>query len=344
MCYFASKAVLSKVRALYGKRLTNLNYKNLISCNTIEEIIEYLKTKTNYSYILGNIDRESLNRIVLERLLKKELLYFFDVLSRYDLASGENFFSYMIIKTEIQEIMYFLTLLLADKTENLVYNLPSFFSKHTKINFAKFSKINNFSGFLDLIKKTCYYKLLKRFEIEDLDLNIVETILYTYLYDMTFGIIRKYLKSSAKKELLDLFNVYIDLMNIVRIFRAKKYYNLEEKSILRLMFPFGNLGSKCLREFIETEDSNEFEKKLKESKIGKKWFKENFENNIDKIPKKIRFKKSIHNIRFSMSSPVVLMSYVFLKEIEITNIINIIESVKYKLPKKDIYDNLIYNL
>ena len=44
-----------------------------------------------------------------------------------------------------------------------------------------------------------------------INLTGIETALYNYLYEIVFGIIKKYVKGNAQKELMDFFNDYIDL-------------------------------------------------------------------------------------------------------------------------------------
>ena len=66
-------------------------------------------------------------------------------------------------------------------------------------------------------------------------------------------------------------------------------------------------------------------------------------NYVDEIPDIMRYRKSRHNIRYSTKPPVVMISYVFLTEIELANIINIIEGVRYKLPPEKIDELLVYD-
>lgn len=79
---------------------------------------------------------------------------------------------------------------------------------------------------------------------------------------------------------------------------------------------------------------------MKETKMGRKWFSRGLDI-IDKVPTNMRFNWCKHNIRFSVYPPIVLVSYIFLKETEILNLINIIEGVKYKLDPDEIKKMLI---
>jgi V/A-type H+-transporting ATPase subunit C len=341
---YASNAVLSKARAMYGKRLKEKDYLNLMSCGSVPEIASYLKHKTLYSDILSAINENDIHRGYLEDIIKRKLFYDFAVLGKYDLSSGEHFFSYIIVKTEIQEIIHIIMLMAAGKTSKYLYSMPVFLRHHTKVDIEAFSSIKNFDDLLEATKKSIYHEILSPFKPRifggPVDISQIEAALYTYLYDVVFHTINKYTKGKTKAELNDLFNIYIDLSNIVRIARVKKFYHADDEYIETIIFPFGTLGMKTLREYIYSKDPKQMMVDMKNSKVGKKWLSKGVDT-IDKIPKYMRFIRSLHNIRFSVSPQIVLMSYIFLKEIEILNIINIIEGVKYKLSQDGIKAMLI---
>lgn len=341
---YASNAVLSKARAMYGKRLKERDYLNLMSCDSVSEIASYLKHKTSYSDILSAINENDIHREYLEDIIKRKLFYDFAILGKYDLSSGEHFFNYIIAKTEVQEIMHIIMLMAAGKTSEYLYSMPVFFGRHTKIDIYSFSSIKSFDDLLEATKKSVYNEILLPFRPRNgngpVDISQIEAVLYTYLYDVVFHIIDKYTRGRTKEELNDLFNTYVDLNNIVRIARVKKFYNVDDEYIETIIFPFGKLGMKALREYIYSKDTKQMMIDMKSSKVGKKWLSKGLDT-IDKIPKYMRFIRSLHNIRFSISAPIVLMSYIFLKEIEILNIINIIEGIRYKLPAEEIKAMLI---
>ncbi|MDR1627829.1 MAG: V-type ATPase subunit [Oscillospiraceae bacterium] len=336
---YASNAVLSKARAMYGKRLKERDYLNLMSCDNVSEIASYLKHKTLYFDILSAINENDIHRGYLEDIIKRKLFYDFAALGKYDLSSGEHFFSYIITKTEIQEIIHIIMLLAAGKTNEYFYSMPIFLVHHTKIDINAFSSIKSFDDLLEATKKSVYNKMLMPFRPriinEPVDISQIEAVLYTYLYDLIFHITDKYTKGKTKAELNNLFNTYVDLSNIVRITRVKKFYHVNDEYIETIIFPFGTLGMKTLRGYIYSKDHKQMMVDMKNSKVGKKWLSKGVDT-IDKIPKYMRFIRSLHNIRFSVSPQIVLMSYIFLKEIEILNIINIIEGVRYKLPPDEI--------
>lgn len=341
---YASNAVLSKARAMYGKRMKEKNYIELMSCGSVPEVAAYLKHKTTYSDVLSSIDESNAHRGDLEMLLKKELYCDFEALGRYDLSVGERFFSYIIARAEINQFMHSLILLTAGKPGEYIYGIPKFFNRYTKIDLDSLRHIKSYDDFLRVIKNSQYYDILIDFRPPSgarPDLTGIEAALYTYLYDLVFGIINKYVKGSPQKELTELFNSYIDLTNFIRITRMKKFYNLSGEYIMSKLLPFGNVSKQQLKNLVYSKNSKQMMIDMKNTRIGKKWFSKGLDI-VDKVPKYMRFVKCTHNIRFSISPPVVLMSYIFLKEIEILNITNIIEGIRYKLPSSEISKMMIW--
>ena len=115
----------------------------------------------------------------------------------------------------------------------------------------------------------------------------------------------------------------------------KKFYKLSTDYMMNSLVNGGTLSKKKLKEFVETSNTKQMMQDMKNTPMGRKWFSRNLDV-VDKVPRNMRFNWCKHNIRFSMSPPIVLISYIFLKETEILNIITIIEGVKYRLSSDDI--------
>lgn len=340
---YASNAVLSKARALYGKRISDRNYTELLACNEVADIASYLKRRTNYKDVLSGINENSVHRVDLEECLKLKLFADFESLGRYDLWVGEHFYEYIISRAEIEQIMHSLMLLSAGKSGEYIRSIPGFFYSHSKFDIKALEHIESYDEFLKIISKTPYYKILLPFKPsgnQEINLTFAETALYNYLYDIVFGIINKYVRGKAKKQLIDFFNLYIDLSNLVRIVRMKKFYNLSEDYMMSGLMKYGTLSADELRKFVVCESNKQMMTDMKNTKMGKKWFSRGLDV-VDKVPINMRYNWCRHNIRFSVSPPIVLISYIFLQEVEILNLTNIIEGVKYKLPPEEIRKMLI---
>lgn len=342
---FASNAILAKARAMYGKRLKNNDYMELLSCSSVNEVSFYLKQNTEYASALSDLGEGNVHRGHLEDLLKKKLFFDFAKIGRYEFSLGESFFEYIISRIEIEQIMHSLMLLSVGRAKEYIYAMPIFFNKHTHIDLPQLSKMKTFKDFLSAIKDSKYYNLLKQYEPssdEKINLTLIESSLYTNLYSTLFDIIDDTLNDSEKAEIYEMLNVCIDANNFVRIMRLKKYYHPSYEYIESILLPFGTLEKKVINDLIRAEDLNDALLIIKNTEIGKmiEGIKYDY---LDEIANKIKFMVCSHNIRYSVNALVVMVSYVFLLEIEISNIINIVEGVRYKLNSEEIDRMLIYN-
>ena len=103
MISYASNSVLSKARAMYGKRMRDKNYDELLACRNTVDIVSYLKRKTSYASAVCSINENSAHRFDIEQKLKYKLFVDFESLGRYDISVGEHFFEYIITRAEIEQ-------------------------------------------------------------------------------------------------------------------------------------------------------------------------------------------------------------------------------------------------
>lgn len=334
----SSNVILSKARAMYGRRLTPQNYSELLNCQTVSEVAGYLKNRTAYGKILSGINETDIHRGQLENRLRQKIFQEYDSLCRYELSVGEHFAGYLIALNEIEQIMHSLMLLMAGTPQEYIFNMPMFLNRHTNIDLPSLSKIKNYDDLLLALGRTPYHDLLEPFRPTagiPIDFTGIETALYTYLYRKVFEVIDDYTGGQTAKQLYDLFNTYIDLQNYVRIFRLKKYYHVGSDYVRANLLPFGNISVKRKEELIAAETPEEITK-IMSSIAAEKKFMSVEHSFVDELPGYVLFEKSRHYIRFSTHPSVVMIAYMFLMETELKDIINIIEGIRYKLPTDEI--------
>lgn len=336
---FSSNVVLAKIRAMYGKRIRAKDYESLLNCNTVSDIAAYLKNKTDYSKLLGKVDELNIHRAQLEAILKNKIFYDLASLCRYELLTGESFSEYIIGKTEVEQIIKSLIYLLACNKSQNSYVIPNYFNKHTKINLKALSRVETYEDFITALGNSPYRKLLKDIKSNDnenVNLSQVESILYNYLYGKVFKQLRKSANKKVRNDLKSIFETYIDFGNFIRIVRTKKNNSSNEFAILEN----GTLKNKHIEAMLKANTEKELFDIMESTNQGKKL--KNLEYRyIDQIPLKAVYNKCRHDLHSSINASLVMLSYIFLIQIELSNIIKIIEGVRYKMPKNDIRELLI---
>lgn len=340
----SSNVILAKARAMYGRRLTMENYKDLLACRNVSEVAAYLKTRTVYKKALVGIDENSVHRGQLEAKLKQKLFEDYASLCRYEITVGEHFARYLIKRSEIEQILHSLLTLHTETPGD--FTLPMYITRHTQLNLAALNQIENFDDLLKALNKTPYRKILEGFRpVAGIPLNYtgIENALYTYLYNDVFDVIKKHTRFETAKQLREIFTTYIDLTNYARIVRLKVSYNASPDFIRSSLLPFGHVEKKLFSDMMAANSAEEITEIMEKTLVGKHYLKIKH-SYVDEIPNFAKYSISRHDMRYSTHPSVVLMSYIFLMQAELTDIITIIEGIRYKLPPDEIIKLLIiYN-
>lgn len=339
----SSGAIPAKARAKYGKRLTPEDYNNLIHCKSVAEVAGYLKTNTYYNEVLSTLSENNVHRGQVELLLRQKLFYDFDELCRYETLAGNGFSRFIIMRYEINQLIQFLILLNTGKSREYIFSLPSYFDNYTDIKLSQLAGCKDYAAFLETISKTPYYSVLKRFSPRDgkpLNLAAIENSLYRYMYDQLYAAIGKHNPKSERMEIKKLFDLIIDFSNVGKIYRLKKSYGMKGQQIEEYLLPYGTV-TKEQRETLCGCEIDEFFSLLRNMHQFKNIVKEG-SNDMSRLPMEARYRLCRNKIYFSQSAGVILIAYMFIVGIEISNIVTIIESVRYSIAPEQIEELIIH--
>ncbi|MGN0456502.1 MAG: V0D/AC39 family V-type ATPase subunit [Acutalibacteraceae bacterium] len=341
---YAANAIIAKTRAKYGKRLKDKDYQALLNCASVGEVMAYLKSHTHYSSVLNNMSEREVHRGQLETVLRQQLIQDFASIAHYEIATGEAFSQFLINRNEVEQLSHFVMLLSSGNTERYVFDLPLHFEAHTKIDLQALVKARSYGELLAAVEKTKYKKLLEPYRPEkdgEIDVPAIENALYSDMYDNLFEIIGNHTKGEEKKALTELFTTHIDLMNFVRVLRLQKYFHLKPEKIREQLLPHGSIRESVLKAMCEARSPKELFAAAAASRAGKRIAKMEY-SYAGEIDRRGDYSYTKRQIRFSTVPTVVMMSYFTLAQTELTNIINIIEGVRYKVDPDTIKKLLIY--
>lgn len=143
------------------------------------------------------------------------------------------------------------------------------------------------------------------------------------------------------KELNDMIGEKIDLLNIIYIFRLKKYYHMEEEEIKKYLIQIKHkLKKEEINKLIQSKTFEDILKNLKSTAYGKivqNISEENQENTINKYLY-TKYKHIFEKSKYNMCS---VISYMYLEEYQKANIINILGGINYNIPKEEIQNKII---
>lgn len=340
-----SYAVLAKARAKYGRFMTDKDYTSILACQSVAEVMVYLKSHTHFASVLSDVNERDVHRGWLELLLRQYLFNEFDSLCRFDSGISAGFSRCVVEKTEIEQIIRFLILLNSNSTEKFIFQFPAFLSKHSDLDENKLANAGNYKEFLDALEHTPYYDILKIYKPDDkgrLPVSDIENKLYAYILGHMLELINKKTKGSERRELLSIFRTMNDYSIFSRILRLKKYYNLPPEVIKTNMLPeFSSLSPKLIDKMCEAENSAEVFQIMQSTGCGRLIGKIGYVHAGDIAPR-VQYRLAKKNIHFSNNPSVVMVSFMILSEIELMNTICMIEGVRYQIDPKNIKSMIIH--
>lgn len=330
----ASNSILAKARAKYGQRLTPRNYKDMVALRSVGDVAAYLKTHTHFSAALAGVQESAIHRGNLEKLLQQSNLTESQQLCRFEESVGEHLFEYIVMRREIDELCRFIRYLAAGRPEEYILDLSYSFNSFTRLDLLALPKMRSFGELAQALKGTKYERVVRPF-VEDpayRNIDLVESAFTQFLYKETFRMLEKNFSGPTREELHYILSLEAELSNIRRILRAKKYYGGSRESLLTHMLPHACLlSSRQMEGLLAAESDQQALSLLRSSRYGR--YTARFDPaEIDGFARRVLQDVCQRKIHFSTHPAVVMACYFRHAEVEVDNVTNIIEGIRYGLP------------
>ncbi len=325
-------ALNAKMKCMYSNNLSKEEFEELIRQSNLKEAINFIKSKFPF---LENLN-EKMHRKELEQELNN--LFIYDIL---------KIFKYLN-KNEIEILMQFLSKYELNCVKNVFRNVITNrdsreylknIDNWTQKMFQNIDGINEITEeteFLKLIKSEDYYKVFEEYEeiIENAPLEEIEVKLDKFYFEKIYCLAKKH-----NKNLLYLIGTEIDLLNIIWIYRAKKYFKYSINEIKEILIPINyKLSKQNIENLLNCEDFSDMKAVLSETKYRKVF---SSESKIEHDKNKYLYNINIKLFKTKLFDICTVFCNINLLDIEIKNIINIIEGIRYKLDKSEIQKKII---
>ena len=344
---FASPAsanvILAKARAMYGSHLKAQNYLDLLGCHSVSEVASYLKNNTAYATVLADINESTIHRGYLETLLRRKQFEDYASLSRYDMTVGMHLSRYLIQRGEIEQIMHCLQLMSAGRTEEFFFAMPQFFASHTALDLVAMSRAKSFEGLTETLANTPYQAILQQFApLEDglIRVTEIENALYARLIRTLFAIVDQ-TGGELHEQLISLCGAQVDAQNVTRILRMKRYFHASPDIIRANLLPGGRaIPPKLMEKMLQAASPDEVMAIFRTTAVGRRIPKAQ-KDLVHDLHLRAPYFTARHHIHYSIHPMVVMISYIILSDVELDDITNIIEGIRYGLPVEEIKPMLV---
>lgn len=341
----ASGAIAAKAKAMNGQRITKDQYEELIRKKSVSEIAQYLKSETCYKERLKDVRESVIHRGQLEHLLRQDLYQRLDKLMRYVDTKQRSYYIATLKELEIDQILARVRMILSGDFEYASGDIPLYFKRYSKLNMQALMLVRTYEELIEGCIGTPYYDLLKQFQTKDIskfDYTGCEHALHRHYIEHVMSMIEQNFKRSTKKVLKQMWSTRVELDNITKIYRYKKFFHVGEDVIrASLMEVQGSIPKGKLHEMLAAESAEAFLKLLAESPYHLHMDEKEFVY-IEYYADRINYHLAKRHMHYDSSPAIVYSAYQLLAEREIENLINIIEGVRYHVPPEEINTMLIY--
>lgn len=337
-------AINTKVRILSGNLLKDEDYKKLLRKKNVKEVVEYLKENTSYNKIFENIDINKLEVDTLELLLKKNIVKQYEKLIHYFADEYRKLFKILLMRYEISDVKLYIKTIIRGEDLSKLKDLTIGSKLYCSFDYKNLIHLNNIENFIENLKGTPYYNLLKPYLEEEHSKRLfyMEMVLDKFYFKRLIYGIEK-LDSEDRKIFKEFLGKNIDLLNLQWIYRGLKFYKLVPEELINYTLTGGHyLNYKKLKIICYSKDETELIKKMINSKYG---FLFDNEYTLDifmerRIKRYLYFLLLEYKKREKMNI-IESIAYRHLLEFEMRDIISIIEAIKYGLDEENARSFLI---
>ena len=328
-------AIIAKAKAIYGKRLTPEDYKNLLHRGSVSSVVAYLKDTERYRKTFANVNETQIHRGQVEQLIAKDMFELYIKLCKFMAADRNSFCFYLIRELEIKQIITALMYIKAGSNDGYILDMPTYLMDYACFDLMKLAKAGTYREVLEVLSDTPYYKVLKNllstFRRQD-DLNEAAVTLYAWYIRWAFKAIERSFKGSKATALKEIFLRRSDLSNITVCYRKKRLFSEDAERIKKSLYDVHHrLTPAMIDDILSRPDAADQLLDLLK-KIYLKGRIEYDPENLEIAVRRYNYSFYKKQLGFTDNGVMALYSLMVLCETERANLQTIIEGVRYERP------------
>lgn len=325
-------AVVTKVRAMYAKRLTDSDWENLNNMRSLAGVVNYLKKHPGWEAHLADVPAV-ITRGEMEATLSGAIDSDFMKLYRYASDNDRRHLLFTVYQVEYRTILARLRKLYSGNFPTTDRNrVPDSIKSISKLDFQALIAADNWGEVLSAVKDTLYYQPLRSigliFGSNLPDYTAVSVLLQGKYYEAMTKFIKAHYKGKIKSLFLSSVGQDIDLQNLIHIMRMKRYFNNSPQEPQTMLFPvFYKLPRDFFDQIISAPSYDSALEMMNNTYYGK-FFSSHSYDTIDEYYKQRVYEFNIKQMR-AAPSPYIFTAYIALKRYEIKRLNSCIEKAFY---------------
>ena len=338
-------ALTAKIRAMEGRLLDADAYNYMSHLGTVEEAVAYVSKLPEYKKLFDGIDTSTLHRADIEKLLIISKYSDFAKLYKFASIKQREFLKTYFRHYELLLIRRCLHDCYSDKRLDLnVKELSDSFKKHSRIDVDALLNARDIEAFARSLSDSDYGRAVSTLSnLESPSLLDYELVLDQTYFKLIWNSKNRFLSAAESADLRACTGTSIDMLNLQWIYRSKKYYNMNSAQIYSLLLPYYyKLKKSDVEKMVNAENIDELNELITSGYYGRLAGRLSLNpSNISHLSDILldRIYRSVERRHpYSASS---IISYLYQKEKEVTNITHIIEAIRYKLSPQETLNKVL---
>ncbi len=324
----------TKVRAMKNKLLTEDQYLEMSRLNTVADFVSYLQNIPAYSEVLKDVNPHIAHRGEIESRMRfsayedfSKLYHFTGISEKKALLVYFMKYEVHILKIIIREIMDSRSIDIKDNTAN------KHFRRYSNCDIAKLLTSNNMEEFVENLAGSIYYKPMKVIlsmenpSLFDYEMNL-DLFYFRYLWKHKEEFIPKGELPLFEK----LFASRIDLLNLLWIYRSKKYFVVPNSEIYSFLIPvYYKISQNEIKQMVESDSDEEILDLIKNTHYGS-FYDIDVTENLGSQFEEILTGIYLDIFKSNPYSVTCISAYFMLKNTEVSKIVMEMECIRYGYP------------
>lgn len=333
----AYSALTTKIRAMTCNLLTAKDYETLSQCRNVTEAFAYLQKLPGFEELFANIDPSTVHRGQIEWLLNFSTYKDFTKIYCFAQKRQRSYLNLYFMQYEINNLKRYLRAILDPRQSTYVSIVENDFERHSKINTQKISQCTNVDEFIEALSGTIYHKvMLKVHTLGNPSLFDYEMALDLFFFTTLWSKKDSLFKGKDRKYITESYGTRIDLLNLLWIYRCKRYYYVPNAAIYTFLIPaYHKVKKSEIRTLVETTSVEDLISKILNTHYGKYFnFHDGipFEEECNQVIERIIYKDFKEN-PYSLAA---INGYFHMKNTQTAKLITALECIRYDYPPERI--------
>lgn len=327
--------IVTKTKALEAKVVKDAEYQSIADFESTADFIGYLKSHPGYEDIFTGIDENLIHRGQVEGMINNCLYKDFSRLYSFSNPDQRKVLDIVFLRYEVNILKYCMHMVYNQHRQYDLDIITAFFNRHSKVDITALASSKSMDEYVEHLKGSDYYSVLtsiQKTEITSFDYEMKLDIQY---FMKAWKLKDKVLSGDNLAYVTATLGLEIDLLNIMWLYRSKRFYNLQVKDSYAYVIPITyKLKKDKLIKLMETSTIDEFSGVLKTTPY--EFMIPSLANGtVEKVYQKTLYKNyKLFSDKYP-NSMAPISYYLYLKRTEIDRLTSALECIRYKLDPQD---------